>query len=380
MTTEIMKVVCVDDDDFMLKALGRMIRRMRPSWEVVLVEDATQWVVNTDDPPSVVISDLLMPGKNGETLLTEVRSLSPQTLRVLLTGDTTQELPKKAHTYAQFVLPKPFTHEDFEHLFICMERLYQMPFNNECRRRLGALEEIPILPNSVRKLQQVISSPNCSMDEIAETIVHEPLLTAKIIQIANSSYFGFRRNTDSLHEAVARLGAVLVESIAISLLAIHPSNPNSAEDHQWVADCAFKSSSIARALVKMLGYSRQDQDRIFVANLLTSIGKILLLEDGASKKEFVDFYQLQPGYADCDVISAYILIMWGYDIGIGDIILNQRLTTYSGEHLEQLGSLSCLANQIENCRQINEYRQLVQKTPESIQGALKELEEQFFPD
>ncbi|KQB07840.1 response regulator [Vibrio metoecus] len=380
MTTEIMKVVCVDDDDFMLKALGRMIRRMRPSWEVVLVEDATQWVVNTDDPPSVVISDLLMPGKNGETLLTEVRSRSPQTLRVLLTGDTTQELPKKAHTYAQFVLPKPFTHEDFEHLFLCMERLYQMPFNNECRRRLGALEEIPILPNSVRKLQQVISSPNCSMDEIAETIVHEPVLTAKIIQIANSSYFGFRRNTDSLHEAVARLGAVLVESIAISLLAIHPSNPNCMADHQWVADCAFKSSSIARALVKMLGYSRQDQDRIFVANLLTSIGKILLLEDGASKKEFVDFYQLQPGYADCDVISAYILIMWGYDIGIGDIILNQRLTTFSGEHLEQLGSLSCLANQIENCRQINDYRQLVQKTPESIQGVLKELEEQFFPD
>ncbi|ENM5749083.1 HDOD domain-containing protein [Vibrio mimicus] len=380
MTAQVMKVVCVDDDDFMLKALGRMIRRMRPSWEIVLVEDAMQWKINEDDAPSVVISDLLMPGKNGEALLTEVRTRSPQTLRVLLTGDTTQELPRKAHTYAQFVLPKPFTHEDFEHLFLCMERLYQMPFNFECRKRLGALEEIPILPNSVRKLQQVIASPNCSMEAIAETIVHEPVLVAKIIQIANSSYFGFRRNTDSLHEAVARLGAVLIESIAISLLAIHPSNVNSAEDHQWVADCAFKSSSIARALVKALGYSRQDQDRIFVANLLTSIGKILLLEDGASKKEFADYYLLQPGYADCDVISAYILIMWGYDIDIGDIILNQRLTTFSGEHLELLGSLSSLANQIENCRQINDYRQLMQKTPEPIHGALKAMEKQFFPD
>lgn len=43
---------------------------------------------------------------------------------------------------------------------------------------------------------------------------------------------------------------------------------------------------IARALVRELGFPRQDQDRIFVANLLTSIGKILLLEDGASKKSF----------------------------------------------------------------------------------------------
>ena len=146
-----------------------------------------------------------------------------------------------------------------------------------------------------------------------------------------------------------------------------------------MADCAFKSSSIARALVKELGYPRQDQDRIFVANLLTSIGKILLLEDGASKKEFLDYYHLQPGYADCDVISAYILIMWGYDIDIGDIILNQRLTMFNGEHLEQLGSLSCLANVIGNCKEINEYRQLVKEVPKTIQGALKELEAQFFP-
>lgn len=38
--------------------------------------------------------------------------------------------------------------------------------------------------------------------------------------------------------------------------------------------------------MRELGFPRQDQDRIFVANLLTSIGKILLLEDGASKKSF----------------------------------------------------------------------------------------------
>lgn len=145
MTAEAMKVVCVDDDDFMLKALGRMIRRMRPDWEIELVEDANHWVVDVEHAPSVVISDLLMPGKNGEALLTELRARCPETMRVLLTGDTTQELPRKAHTYAQFVLPKPFTHEDFEHLFLCVERLYRMPFNIECRKRLGALEEIPIL-------------------------------------------------------------------------------------------------------------------------------------------------------------------------------------------------------------------------------------------
>ncbi len=57
-------------------------------------------------------------------------------MRVLLTGDTTEELPRKARTYAQFVLPKPFTLEDFEHLFLCFERLYRMPFNIEFHKRL----------------------------------------------------------------------------------------------------------------------------------------------------------------------------------------------------------------------------------------------------
>lgn len=63
MTAEAMKVVCVDDDDFMLKALGRMIRRMRPDWQIELVEDANHWVADVNHAPSVVISDLLMPGK-----------------------------------------------------------------------------------------------------------------------------------------------------------------------------------------------------------------------------------------------------------------------------------------------------------------------------
>ncbi len=70
MTVEAMKVVCVDDDDFMLKALGRMIRRMRPDWEIELVEDANHWVVDVEHAPSVVISDRNRPGKNGDDILT----------------------------------------------------------------------------------------------------------------------------------------------------------------------------------------------------------------------------------------------------------------------------------------------------------------------
>lgn len=378
MTAEVIKVVCVDDDDFMLKALGRMLRRLRPVWQFEFIEDASQWVVDVNNPPSLVISDLLMPGKNGETLLRELRARCPETVRVLLTGDTTtKELPRKAHVYAQFVLPKPFSHEDFEHLFVCVERLHQMPFSVECRKRLGDLENIPILPNSVRKLQQVIASPDCSMEAITQALVHEPVLVAKIIQIANSSYFGFRRNTDSLQEAVTRLGSALIESVALFVLSTHAESKNSVEHHQWVVNCAFKSSSIARLLAKAFHYSRQDQDRVFVANLLTSIGKILLLDGGASKKQFADYYSLQSGYADCDVISAYILITWGYDTQIGDIILNQKLTLLSNEHLVSLGGISFLANEIGSCKHHNDYQQLVQTLPESIQVMLIELEPNF---
>ncbi len=379
-----LKVMCIDDDVFMLKAIARLIRRIRPEWEIILVSEPLNWLSEWNkhncQPPAIIISDLLMPHKCGDELLEEVKQTYPQVVRALLTGNTQENLPQKAHAYSHFVLPKPFTQEDFERLFECTERLYQMPFNNECRTKLGSLKDLPVLPNSIHRLQQTIASPTCDLQSIADTISHEPVLVARVFQIANSSYLGFRRTTDSLSEAVGRLGATLVESIAISLLSHHANSLVSKKAHQDISEQALRVSYISRLLAKNLGYSLQDKDRVFVSSLLTAIGKLILMEEGADIHNVDSFLELQQEYADYYIVTAYMLMIWGYGSEIGEIVLNQSKSDFfSDDKSVVLGSIVGLANRIEACKEENEsYQTLIDGAPSSVASVLVELKPIFI--
>ncbi|MDQ2165540.1 MULTISPECIES: HDOD domain-containing protein [Vibrio] len=378
-----LKVMCIDDDVFMLKAIARLIRRIRPEWEIILVSEPLNWLSEWNkhncQPPAIIISDLLMPHKCGDELLEEVKQTYPQVVRALLTGNTQENLPQKAHAYSHFVLPKPFTQEDFERLFECTERLYQMPFNNECRTKLGSLKDLPVLPNSIHRLQQTIASPTCDLQSIADTISHEPVLVARVFQIANSSYLGFRRTTDSLSEAVGRLGATLVESIAISLLSHHANSLVSKKAHQDISEQALRVSYISRLLAKNLGYSLQDKDRVFVSSLLTAIGKLILMEEGADIHNVDSFLELQQEYADYYIVTAYMLMIWGYGSEIGEIVLNQSKSDFfSDDKSVVLGSIVGLANRIEACRGNESYQTLIDGVPSSIASVLVELKPIFI--
>ncbi|SHF34659.1 HDOD domain-containing protein [Vibrio gazogenes] len=373
-----LEVVCVDDDEFMLKAIGRLVRRLRPEWRFLLLDEPMRWeeiMADSDiEHPAIFISDLLMPKKRGDVLLNEVKMNLPESIRVLLTGDTTQELPQKAHGYAHFVLPKPFTQDDFEHLFQCAERLHKMPFNAECRQKLGSLSGLPVLPHTVQELQNVIASPNCDMHLMAEVISHEPSLVARIFQIANSSYFGFRRHTDSLSEAVSRLGATLIETIAVSLLTQIPHHRVSPKQHQQVAERALRVGSIARLIAKEMSFARREQDKVFVASLLTSIGTLLVLEEGATLENIRTYLGLQDGYHDHHVAAAYLLILWGYDIDVGDMILSQsHIDFLSQNETVVYGSIVGLAYMIEKFKTDEQFKQIAEQLPNVVSDAVLAL-------
>ncbi len=378
METRSLNIICIDDDEFMLKAIGRTIRRLYPEWNIWLSTNPVTWRGDWGctgyEAPAIFISDLLMPGKRGDQLLEEIKDTFPDAIRVLLTGDSSLSLEEDAHSYAHFVLPKPFTDDDFKHLFRCAERLRQMPFDDACRHRLGGLSDLPVLPDTVLRLQKVINSPSCDIHKIAAVVSHEPPLVARIFQLANSPYFGFRRMTDSLSEAVGRLGATAVESLAVTQLTRIQHNRLTPRVHQDIAEKALEIGSIGRMLSKQLGMSLVEQDKVFVASLLTSIGALVLVEQGVSVEKLADGLGLQEGYSDHHIVAAYVLIMWGYEIEIGDIILNQRVLRFDSDKPEQLcASIVGLSTNIANRRHQEELDELAQLLPEKIANALVTL-------
>lgn len=84
------RVLCVDDEPRVLAGIGRVLRR---SYEVVTAVGAEEGLtaLRRDDGFAVVVSDLRMPGMDGITFLERCRSVSPDAVRVLLTGNADLE-------------------------------------------------------------------------------------------------------------------------------------------------------------------------------------------------------------------------------------------------------------------------------------------------
>ena len=82
-------IVCVDDDEAMLAAVGRCLRR-EPSFEIrqtLSPSQVLEWVTNED--VAVLVSDYEMPEMTGAQLAGLVKRIRPETVRVLLTGRRT---------------------------------------------------------------------------------------------------------------------------------------------------------------------------------------------------------------------------------------------------------------------------------------------------
>jgi CheY-like chemotaxis protein len=84
------KILLVDDDPLILEGYRRSLGREFPMETALGGEDALKLALDTG-PYAVVISDMKMPGMDGLQLLTRIKAVSPETTRIMLTGNTEME-------------------------------------------------------------------------------------------------------------------------------------------------------------------------------------------------------------------------------------------------------------------------------------------------
>lgn len=73
---------------------------------------------------------------------------------------------------------------------------------------LKSVEVLPPLPDTVSKLRKYVSEANSNIEtmKVAEIISSNPLMTAKLLQLANSPYYGFTREITTINQVITLLG------------------------------------------------------------------------------------------------------------------------------------------------------------------------------
>ncbi len=157
---------------------------------------------------------------------------------------------------------------------------------------LASIHEIPPFPQVVVRAMDIISDPNYVVNDLLEVIRLDQSITANVLKLCNSAYFGLPRKVSSLKEAVVYLGTVHLRQVLLSSgvkdLYDRPDKGYSyfaGELWQHAIACALMAQVLLRHLRLPL-----EENSVFTAALLHDVGKVVL--STYVSREFADIEKL----------------------------------------------------------------------------------------
>jgi len=187
---------------------------------------------------------------------------------------------------------------------------------------IAKVEAFPSLPGATTKLVSLIDDPNAAVAEIEEILRMDPGLTANVLKLSNSAYFGFPSKIGSVHKAIILLGAkrlmqLVMTSCVNSVMNKSIPGYDLPPGEMWRHSIAV--SVAAEGLIEELNVPEADE--IFTAALLHDVGKLVLgefVKDDIAKIEKIVSKDVSFEVAEQAVlgidhaeIGAKILESWG---------------------------------------------------------------------
>lgn len=139
------------------------------------------------------------------------------------------------------------------------------------------LQDIPTFSQSVVRILELTADIDSSSKELVRQITHDPILTAKVLKLVNSAYFGLSRKVESIQHSVVYVGINTIKSLAISVAAMGslPQDNEAGLDMNNFWLHSLVTAVVAKLLAQQVGVSRTDVSGFFIGGLLHDIGQII---------------------------------------------------------------------------------------------------------
>lgn len=145
----------------------------------------------------------------------------------------------------------------------------------DLKSKLRSVEELPTLPSVASRLLSMVRDPETTAEDVHQVITQDPSLTANVLKLVNSAFYGFSREISTVREAVVILGFNTVKSLAlsVSVFDVFPEEQSPLMDRRglWVHSIA---TGVAGEVIAES--ADVDAEEILVAGVLHDVGKIVM--------------------------------------------------------------------------------------------------------
>jgi len=191
--------------------------------------------------------------------------------------DVQFELPddKKAESHFEAILGQMELHEWFEERNNTKDNILL---------KLSQVQTLPTLSTIAAQVFNAASDPNSSASSLTKVIQNDPALTAKLLKIVNSAFYGFQKKISTIEKTVVILGVEQVMDLAFGLAASKVFNVSSSiggYNPQILWHHSLCIALIAQHIC--LQFPELQKLGAFTAGLLHDFGKIFLMDNFSEK-------------------------------------------------------------------------------------------------
>jgi putative nucleotidyltransferase with HDIG domain len=316
-----------------LEGLRDALRSKRREWQMAFVVGPEAALAELDrEEYEVVVSDMGMPGMDGGELLSRVRDLQPESVRIVMSGSVELNVVARAAAVAHRLLAKPC---DIQDLTLVIERaceLGELTRRESQRRAATGAAGLPAAPGAYGQLMAALGDPETSARDVAEILEQDVGMAAKVLQLANSAFFGRREPITRFDHAVTHLGLGSLAAIALSVGAYQAFRP-ARHVGTLSIDALQRHSTLVATIARDLARAGPARDAAFAAGLLHDVGMLVLASEepahGAAEYE---------RHAE---VGAHLLNLWGVPHTIVDAVaFHHRLPAGTTERLDAVAAVA----------------------------------------
>lgn len=212
------------------------------------------------------------------------------------------------------------------------------------------------LPEIYLRLQRTIDDPQHTREQVAAILAHDPALSARVLRIANSSYYGFAREIESVDAAVGIIGELDLRNLALAASLVGSTRPLDRSgvdiDRFWLH--SLRCAVHARQLAKVAGGC--NPETLFLAGMLHELGILVIYQHDRDLSRIIghqidELHQLRDqaerevlGFDHADV-GALLIEAWGLSAELAALVRSHHQYQLAREH-PRSAQILALANLI----------------------------------
>jgi HD-like signal output (HDOD) protein len=270
------RILFVDDESKILEGIRRMLHADRNRWEMhFTVGGAAALQACEAGTFDVVVSDMRMPGMDGATLLAQVRDRFPRSARIILSGYSELTAATRAVPVAHRYLAKPCSASDLQSTIERLCSLQDVMRTPEILKIVGTIGELPSLSSSYTALSAAVQDPEASIEDVAKIVDRDIAMSAKVLQLVNSAFFGLARAVTKVQHAVSYLGIGTVKNLALASEAFRVFVPDPRVPREICESMQIHAQRTA-TIAAVLPVDPKLRDVTVLAALLHDVGRLVL--------------------------------------------------------------------------------------------------------